>query len=93
MVFCFCLQPRKSGLAAISVRDIGLGILKETENKIFKTFFTTKSTGQGLGLAVCRRLVEAHEGGSIIYSSDVGKGSKFTVEVPFKIRRPKGGDN
>ena len=73
MVFRFCLQPRKSGLATISVEDTGLGALKETENKIFKTFFTTKSTGQGLEFAVCRRLVEAHEGGLIIYSSEVGK--------------------
>ena len=51
--------------ACISVEDTGLGIPEENRNKIFKPLFTTKSKGQGFGLAVCKRLVEAHSGGSI----------------------------
>jgi signal transduction histidine kinase len=78
------------GTAAISVEDTGLGIPEEDRNKIFKPLFTTKSKGQGFGLSVCKRLVEAHNGGSIAFESEVGKGSKFTVKVPVKVRRPNG---
>jgi PAS domain S-box-containing protein len=80
----------ENGMALISVEDTGLGIPEEEGNKIFKPLFTTKSKGQGFGLAVCKRLVEAHSGGSIAFESEVGKGSKFTVKVPIKIRRPDG---
>ena len=79
----------KNGTAVISVEDTGLGIPEEDKNKIFKPLFTTKSRGQGFGLSVCKRLVEAHNGGSIAFESKVGKGSKFTIKVPIKIRRPK----
>jgi signal transduction histidine kinase len=84
---------RENGMAFISVEDTGSGIPEENRNKIFKPLFTTKSKGQGFGLSVCKRLVEAHDGGSITFESEVGKGSKFTVKVPIKIRRPKGGTN
>jgi signal transduction histidine kinase len=79
-----------NGIAVISVEDTGLGIPEEDRNKIFKPLFTTKSKGQGFGLSVCKRLVEAHNGGSIAFESEVGKGSKFTVKVPVKVRRPNG---
>ena len=77
-------------MALISVEDTGSGIPEEDRNKIFKPLFTTKSKGQGFGLSVCKRLVEAHSGGSIAFESEVGKGSKFTVKVPIKKRRPSG---
>jgi signal transduction histidine kinase len=41
-------------------------------------------------LSVCKRLVEAHNGGSIAFESEVGKGSRFTVKVPIKIRGSDG---
>ncbi|MBN1244189.1 PAS domain S-box protein [Candidatus Bathyarchaeota archaeon] len=80
----------ENGMALISVEDTGLGIPEENRNKIFKPLFTTKSKGQGFGLSVCKRLVEAHNGGSIAFESEAGKGSKFTVKVPSKVRRPDG---
>jgi len=80
----------ENGMALISVKDTGSGIPEEDKNKIFKPLFTTKSKGQGFGLSVCKRLVEAHSDGSIAFESEVGKGSKFTVKVPIKIRRPSG---
>jgi PAS domain S-box-containing protein len=81
---------QKDCMALISVEDTGLGIPEENRNKIFKPLFTTKSKGQGFGLSVCKRLVEAHNGGSITFESEVGKGSKFTIKVPSKVRRPNG---
>jgi signal transduction histidine kinase len=84
---------QENEMAFISVEDTGVGIPKENGDKIFKPLFTTKSKGQGFGLPVCKRLVEAHAGGSITCESEVGKGSKFMVKVPIKVRRPKGGNN
>ena len=72
-------QPQ---LTTISVQDTGCGIAQENLEKIFNPFFTTKAQGQGLGLAVCRRLVEA-QGGTITVKSELGKGSTFTVTIPL----------
>jgi PAS domain S-box-containing protein len=71
----------KHGKVQISLEDTGEGIPEEAKDKIFKPLFTTKSKGQGFGLAVVKRLVEA-QGGTISFKSKVGKGTKFTVEFP-----------
>lgn len=70
----------------ISVRDTGMGIPEEVRPKLFTPLVTTKSKGQGFGLAVCKRLVEAH-GGKITFESEVGKGSTFIVDIPIKNER------
>ncbi len=64
----------------ISFQDTGAGIPRENQPKLFSPLFTTKAKGQGLGLAVCRRLVEAH-GGNITFDSTAGMGSTFTVTL------------
>jgi nitrogen-specific signal transduction histidine kinase len=69
--------------ALISVQDTGVGIPEENLSKIFQPLFTTKAKGQGLGLAVCKRLVEALRG-SIALTSKVGEGTTFTIKLPFK---------
>ena len=53
-----------------------------TLRKLFNPFFTMKAKGQGLGLAVCKKLVEAHNG-RITVESKVGEGSTFTVKLPI----------
>ena len=65
----------------IRFQDTGEGIPKENLDRLFNPFFTTKAKGQGLGLAVCKRLVEAHSG-TITVESKAGKGSTFTVKLP-----------
>jgi PAS domain S-box-containing protein len=68
----------------LTVQDTGTGIPAENLEKIFNPFFTTKAQGQGLGLAVCKRLVEA-QGGTITVKSKVGEGSSFKITIPNKI--------
>jgi len=75
-------------LMVLEVKDTGVGISKENMKKLFTPFFTTKAKGQGMGLTVCKRLVEAHDG-TISVESEEGKGSIFTVIIP--VRPPPGG--
>jgi len=66
----------------VSVQDTGEGIPKEVADKLFTPLFTTKSKGQGFGLAVVKRLVEAQDG-KITFISQKRKGTTFTVELPL----------
>ena len=68
--------------AQICVEDTGVGIAEEHKPKIFTPLFTTKAKGQGFGLAVCKKLIDA-QGGEISFESEEGKGSKFTIKLPF----------
>jgi signal transduction histidine kinase len=65
----------------ISVRDSGAGIPQGEIEKIFKPFYTTKTRGAGLGLAIVERIVKEH-GGEIRVESAKGKGTTFTLELP-----------
>ena len=73
----------KDGQLCISVSDTGVGIPEEVKPKLFTPMMTTKSKGQGLGLAVAKRLVEALNG-SISFESNEGKGTKFIIELPIQ---------
>lgn len=81
-------------MAEISIRDTGSGIPAEKLPKIFDPFFSTKSAdqqgqgGTGLGLALCREVVEAHKG-RIRVESVVGKGTTFTLKFPL-AEAPRG---
>jgi signal transduction histidine kinase len=69
------------GKAQISVEDTGTGIPEEAKRKVFTPLVTTKSKGQGFGLPVVKRLTEALNG-TVTFESEVGKGTKFTLEFP-----------
>jgi PAS domain S-box-containing protein len=70
----------------ITVEDTGVGIPEEDKSKLFTPLFTTKSKGQGFGLAVVKRMTEAL-GGKVSFESREGKGTKFVVRLP---KKPKG---
>ncbi|MEM3697026.1 MAG: PAS domain S-box protein [Candidatus Bathyarchaeia archaeon] len=74
-----------NGNVEIAFTDTGTGIPNDVLEKIWTPFFTTKSRGMGLGLPICKRLVEAH-GGKISVESTVGKGTTVTVIVPIKAK-------
>lgn len=77
------LALQKQDKLAFSVEDTGVGIPEEVKAKLFTPMMTTKAKGQGLGLAVVKRLVEAMKG-TISFESQIGKGTKFIIELPNK---------
>ena len=84
------LQARsESGKVILDVIDTGCGMDAELAARVFTPFVTTKSNGNGLGLATSKKIVLAH-GGTIRVQSTQGLGSKFTIELPAV--EPKCGD-
>jgi signal transduction histidine kinase len=71
------------GHLTLSVTDSGIGISPENVNRLFNAFFTTKSSGLGMGLSICRSIVEAH-GGHMSASSNEGPGATFQLVLPLQ---------
>ena len=72
---------KNADMVLISVVDTGVGIPDDVKPKLFTPMVTTKAKGQGLGLAVVKRLVEALNG-NVTFESQEGKGTKFTITLP-----------
>ena len=68
--------------ALVSVTDCGVGISAENANRLFNAFFTTKSSGLGMGLSICRSMVEAH-GGRLSVCRNEGPGATFQFVLPL----------
>lgn len=73
------MNPTMSWQCLITVQDNGEGILPEVQDKIFVPFFTTKTSGSGIGLSLCKQIMNRH-GGNITVQSIVGQGSCFTLQ-------------
>jgi len=73
---------RRGDMAEITVGDTGKGISPENRQKIFQLFFTTRPGGSGIGLASTFRIVQLHNG-SIDFTSEVGRGTTFRIELPL----------
>jgi PAS domain S-box-containing protein len=74
----------RSRTVIIAVSDTGVGIPEEVSDKIFKPLFTTKSKGQGFGLAVVKKLVEALNG-CIAFETKPDRGTTFILEIPLLV--------
>ena len=70
---------------ALELIDTGVGMDKKTASQVFDAFFSTKPGGSGLGLPTTRKVVETH-GGRISVQSEVGRGTKFTIDLPLPPR-------
>ena len=73
---------RRGEVAEITVGDTGKGIPPELRQKVFQLFFTTRPGGSGIGLASTFRIVQLHNG-SINFTSEVGRGTTFRIELPL----------
>jgi signal transduction histidine kinase len=70
----------------LRVQDNGPGMEPETQSKIFDPFYTTKESGTGLGLALSKKVVEAH-GGTMEVQSSPGNGTEFVLSFPKEAPR------
>jgi two-component system, NtrC family, sensor histidine kinase HydH len=77
-----------SGGARLRVRDNGPGVPAEVRHRIFEALFTTKAKGSGLGLALCRRIIEAHGGTIELESTE--RGASFVITLPGPDDRKSG---
>jgi signal transduction histidine kinase len=75
-------EQRRGHSAIISIQDNGEGIPEEMRTKIFTPNFTTKTSGTGLGLAMCKSIVEQAKG-NIWFETSEGAGTTFFVQLPI----------
>jgi signal transduction histidine kinase len=81
-------EKNGDGTVRTSVRDFGIGISRETSERMFKQFFTTKTEGLGMGLAIVRSIVESH-GGKIEAENAEEGGARFSFMLPTSREIPK----
>ncbi|KAA3614944.1 MAG: HAMP domain-containing protein [Calditrichaeota bacterium] len=73
----------KPASIVVEIEDNGSGMTPETQERLFELYYTTKHDGGGIGMAICKNIVEAHEG-KITFKSVVDKGTTFHIELPRK---------
>lgn len=79
----------ESGGVIVAVQDSGPGLAPESHERVFEAFYTTKPAGLGMGLSICRSIIEAHEG-RLRATANVPRGTTFTLTLPA---HPRGAEN
>jgi PAS domain S-box-containing protein len=78
-----CTRLMESRGVCAEVDDTGRGLAPDKVNRLFESFFTTKSDGMGIGLAICRSIIEAHGGRIEAMNRDDGHGARFRFSIPI----------
>jgi signal transduction histidine kinase len=73
-------QRHQSDRVLVAVEDVGVGIKPENVNRIFGAFYTTKPDGLGMGLSICRSIIEGH-GGRVWVAPNAGHGMTFQFTI------------
>jgi signal transduction histidine kinase len=76
-----------NNIIQVSVKDNGLGMTEEQQQKIFMPFHTSKASGMGMGLSISRSLIESHKG-RLHFNSNYGTGSTFYFTLPITLNAP-----
>lgn len=74
-------EPHGEAGVTLEVRDTGIGIDPQSASQLFTAFYSTKKEGLGMGLSICRSIIEAH-GGRISFAANADHGMSFTVKLP-----------
>jgi signal transduction histidine kinase len=74
-------EQRESDQVLVAVQDVGIGTEPEGLDRLFSAFYTTKPDGMGIGLSICRSIIDAH-GGRVWASRNIGSGTTFQFTVP-----------
>ncbi|MBT9519677.1 MAG: PhnD/SsuA/transferrin family substrate-binding protein [Dechloromonas sp.] len=78
----------EAGRCAVAVRDHGVGLAQEVRDHLFEAFFTTKPDGLGLGLSICKTIIEAHGGELQAHMAEEGSGMVFKFSLPLARMSP-----
>ena len=81
-----CTEKAESNGAMVAVRDSGPGLDPESADRLFEAFYTTKANGMGIGLTICRSIIEAH-GGKLWARANVPRGAIFQFTLPAHTDR------
>lgn len=79
-------RTAETSFVRIDVVDAGCGVKAESAGRLFQPFFTTRASGTGLGLAVVKRFVAAHQG-EVFFTSNCGAGTTFSIRLPARVPR------
>jgi len=82
------IETCKNKQVVVNIKDTGCGIPKDSLDKIFEPFFSTKKGGTGLGLSICYKLINVNQG-EICIESEVGKGTIVTLRLPLSSESKK----
>jgi len=71
----------RGGRVHVEIEDDGCGMTPDVQQRIFELYFTTKHDGGGIGMAICKNIIEAHDG-TIRFNSAPQQGTTFVIELP-----------
>jgi signal transduction histidine kinase len=86
-LLCIRAEAYEGGGVVVSIADTGPGISTQNPDRIFNPLFTTKADGMGMGLAICRAIIEAHEG-KLWFGPNTPQGAIFQFTLPVTIGQP-----